>query len=73
VTDTAKPVIVRAEPVALSAEASAALLGMSLSHFKEHVMPDLPRIRSGRKVLYRRVVLERWAERNETYAGRRVA
>lgn len=43
-------------------EESAAMLGMSLSHFQRHVQPHLKCVYSGQLRLYRPKELERWAE-----------
>lgn len=45
---------------------AAASLGVSLSHFKRHVQPDLPCVYSGQLRLYRPADLERWVEQNVT-------
>jgi hypothetical protein len=46
--------------LALSPKHAAEALGISLSHFKRHVQPELRCIYSGRVRLYRVSELERW-------------
>lgn len=53
-------------PLSLNATQAARMLSVSRSHFYEHIAPQLPRVYSGRKRLYRVSTLERWLERNET-------
>jgi hypothetical protein len=66
---------VKARPVApvprfaLTAEEAAASLGMSLSHFRRHVLPFLKVIRSGSVRVVPVAELERWASENATLAG----
>jgi excisionase family DNA binding protein len=43
---------------------AAAILGVSLSHFKRHVQPELNLICSGRLRLVRVADLEAWVERS---------
>ena len=48
----------------LAGEQEAAfLLGMSRSHFRRHVAGAVDRVYVGRRVLYSRVALEQWIER----------
>jgi hypothetical protein len=55
--------------VALTLEEAAAALGMSLSHFRRHVLPFVKVIRSGSCRLVPIAELERWADQNATLAG----
>jgi excisionase family DNA binding protein len=43
---------------------AAAILGVSLSHFKRHIQPELTLIYSGRLRLVRVTDLEAWVERS---------
>ena len=51
-------------------EESAAVLGMSLSHFQRHVQPHLKCVYSGQLRLYQPLELERWADREACEAPR---
>lgn len=55
--------------VALTLEEAALALGVSQSHLRRHVLPDLRVIRSGSVRLVPVAELERWAERTATLAG----
>jgi hypothetical protein len=60
------------EPVprtTLTLDEAAASLGVSLSHFRRHVRPELPIIYSGNVRLIAVVELSRWAERQARLAG----
>jgi hypothetical protein len=61
---------VTTDAILVGREAAAALLGVTLSTFNEHVAAQLPNVRIGTRVLYRVRSLEVWAERNETFGGR---
>jgi excisionase family DNA binding protein len=54
---------------ALTIEEAAASLGVSLSHFRRHVLPHLRVIRSGSCRLVPVAELGRWASENATLAG----
>jgi hypothetical protein len=55
--------------VAVTLEEAAASIGVSLAHFRRHVLPELHTIRSGATRLVPVVELSRWAERAATLAG----
>lgn len=55
--------------VSLTLEEAAAALGMSLAHFRRHVLPELRVIRSGGVRLVSVEELNRWAQRRATLAG----
>ena len=65
----------KAQPVApvpritLTIEESAAAMGMSVSHFRRHVLPDLKVIYSGSCRVVEVTELRRWAAGNATLAG----
>ena len=61
--------------LALSQQRAAEAMGVSLSHFKRHVAPDLRCVYSGRVRIYRVTELERWLEEHEepTVSDRRAA
>jgi excisionase family DNA binding protein len=48
--------------VLVSPDEAAALLSLSRSYFNRAVAPDLPRVKAGRRLLFRRSDIERWAE-----------
>jgi excisionase family DNA binding protein len=48
----------------LNQQDAAALLGISVDTFSEHVAPELRRVRCGRLWLYPVRELEQWVERN---------
>lgn len=50
------------QPLLISRAEAARYLGMSLSHFQRHVQAELPSIRAGRLVLYRKRELEEWID-----------
>jgi excisionase family DNA binding protein len=50
--------------LAVAPEEAAAMIGVSRSHFYEHVAAELRVVRSGRRRLVPVVELERWLERN---------
>jgi hypothetical protein len=51
--------------LALPQKQAADALGISLSHFKRHVAPQLRCVYSGRARLYRVAELDRWLKHNE--------
>jgi excisionase family DNA binding protein len=53
-----------ARRLAVAPEEAAAMIGVSRSHFYEHVAPELRVVRSGRRRLVPVTELERWLERN---------
>jgi hypothetical protein len=53
-----------ANPITLNQQGAAALLGVSVDTFCEHVAPELRRVRCGRLWLYPVRELEQWVERN---------
>jgi excisionase family DNA binding protein len=53
----------------LSTREAAALLGVSLSTFKDYVRAELPAVEVGRRVLFERKDVEAWARANKA-AGR---
>lgn len=55
--------------VALTLEESARSLGVSVSHFRRHIAPELRVIRSGSVRLVPLAELQRWADRAATLAG----
>lgn len=59
--------------VLLSSEEAAAACGVSLNHFKRHIQPHVPSVKSGQLNLYPLAGLERWAEREAIVGGRRAA
>ncbi len=59
--------------VALTFEEAAGALGVSLSHFRRHVAPELRVVRSGSTRLVPVAELERWADTAATLAGDRDA
>jgi hypothetical protein len=61
--------------LAVPQQQAADALGISLSHFKRHVAPQLRCVYSGRARLYRVAELERWLKDNEepTLSDRRQA
>lgn len=54
----------------LSRAEAAAALGVSLSHFKRHVQPELRCVYSGQLRLYPVKELERWLAEHTTDQGR---
>lgn len=50
----------------LTRDEAAAMLGVSLSHFKRHVQPHLPCVYSGQLRLFRPADLERWVDDQAT-------
>lgn len=50
------------QPLALTSQQAAALLGVSHSHFKRHVARALPQVRIGNLVRYPREDLKRWLD-----------
>ncbi len=58
------------ERVLLTRREAASALGMSLSHFKRHVQPQVPCVYVGRLRYFRPNDLERWAEQRACLAGR---
>jgi excisionase family DNA binding protein len=55
--------------VALTLEEAAEAMGVSLSHLRRHILPDLRVIRSGSVRLVPVTELNAWAEREATYVG----
>ncbi len=55
--------------VSLIFEEAAQALGVSLSHFRRHVAPDLRVVRSGSVRLVSVAELEHWVEKTATLAG----
>ncbi len=55
--------------ITLTIEESAAAMGMSVSHFRRHVLPELKVIYSGSCRVVEVLELEQWAARNATLAG----
>lgn len=53
----------------LTLEEAAASIGVSLSHFRRHVLPDLRVIYSGNVRLVSLVELAHWAEKQARLAG----
>jgi hypothetical protein len=53
----------------LTLEEAAASIGVSLSHFRRHVLPDLRVIYSGNVRLVSLVELAQWAEKQARLAG----
>jgi hypothetical protein len=51
-------------PVAVTREQAAAMLGMGLTSFEQHVQPELRMIRKGKLRLVPVSELERWVEAN---------
>lgn len=64
-TQTLSPV----RRVALTRTEAAESLGVSVAHFRRHVQPNLPVIRSGSCRLFPVAELERWAKANATLVG----
>jgi predicted nucleotidyltransferase len=54
----------RARPLTLNQQDAAALLGISVDAFSEHVAPELRRVKCGRLWLYPVRELEQWVERS---------
>jgi predicted nucleotidyltransferase len=54
----------RATPITYNQQGAAALYGISIDTFCEHVAPDLRRVRWGRLLLYPLREVEQWVERN---------
>jgi predicted nucleotidyltransferase len=52
------------QPICVRREQAAAVLGVSVDHFDEHVRPDLRVVRKGRVSLYLVEDLEKWARQN---------
>jgi hypothetical protein len=52
------------QPIALRREQAAAVLGLSVDAFDEHVRAEVKAIRKGRLVLFPVEELQRWAQRN---------
>jgi hypothetical protein len=50
---------------ALDANEAAISLSVSRDFFDEHIRPELPAIRRGRKVLFTTAALADWAQRNQ--------
>jgi hypothetical protein len=57
-------VTISMNPVAVTREDAARLLGMSLDSFERHVQPEIKLIRRGKLRLVPVGELKRWAERN---------
>ncbi len=55
--------------LSLTLEEAAAALGVSLAHFRRHVLPDLAVVRSGSVRLVRVSELDSWIQKNSTIAG----
>jgi hypothetical protein len=55
--------------ISLTLEEAAASLGMSLAHFRRHVLPDLKIVRSGALRVVSIRELERWVDREGTLAA----
>ena len=55
--------------IGLTIEEAAAAVGMSHSHFKKHVLPNLKVVRSGAVRVIAVKELERWIDREGTIAG----
>lgn len=55
--------------IAVTLEEAAASIGISLAHFRRHVLPELRTIRSGATRLVPVAELGRWAQRAATLAG----
>lgn len=55
--------------VALTYDEAAAALGVSLSHFRRHVAPELRVVRSGATRLVPLPELQRWTDQAATLAG----
>jgi hypothetical protein len=65
--------IVQADPVTVDRDTAAALLDVSVAHFRRHISHQVPSIKSGAKVLYTMKGLRAWAEREALVGGRRTA
>lgn len=62
---SASKVVIQVEPICVTREQAAQMLGVGLTAFDEYVKPDLALVRSvGSKVLVPVSELRRWAERN---------
>jgi excisionase family DNA binding protein len=59
--------------LALSPTEAAAALGVSLTFFQEHIQPELPILRLGRRRLVRISALIEWFDANESIAAQEVA
>lgn len=57
--------------VAYDSEEAAISLGVSLAHFKRHIAPYVPCVKSGQLNLYPVDGLRRWTEREAVVGGRR--
>ena len=58
-------VVIQVEPVCVTREQAAAMLGMGLTTFDKYVQPELRVVRrAGAKVLIPVEELRKWAERN---------
>lgn len=55
--------------VALTLEEAASSIGVSLAHFRRHVLPDLRVIRSGSARLVPLAELQAWVDRSASLAG----
>ncbi|MGH2924459.1 MAG: hypothetical protein ACRDK1_00645 [Solirubrobacterales bacterium] len=55
--------------ITLTIEESAAAMGMSVSHFRRHVLPGLKVVYSGSCRVVEVTELQRWAASNATLAG----
>jgi hypothetical protein len=55
------------QPIALTRQAAASALDVSVSTFDQHIRPELKAIRRGATVLYPVAALERWAIESAEY------
>ena len=58
------------DPVLVTKEVAARILGMSISHFQRHVQSEIKCVYSGQLTLYHYGDLKRWAEDEATIGGR---
>lgn len=57
-------VVVQIEPVLVTREVAATMLGMSVDSFERYVQPDLRLVRRGRLRLVPVAEIQRWAKEN---------
>jgi excisionase family DNA binding protein len=63
---TADGLLVAQRPEFLDAREAAQLLGVSSSTFKDYVRAELPAIKIGRRIVFERKDVERWARERKT-------
>ena len=62
------PITLAVQPIALRREQAAAVLGLSVDAFDEHVRSEVKAIRKGRLVLFPVEELQRWARQHAATA-----